>query len=123
MLVCVGMYLPLETTFAIFLGGIIKGIVDYFVEKKKYTEAQRVNVENTGVLLASGLIAGEALMGLVIAIFAAGDVFLYDVFSFFKNPPVLISLAILVLLGWVLVRFPLKNAGPADAPVPPSSGM
>ncbi|MDP4208498.1 MAG: oligopeptide transporter, OPT family [Bacteroidota bacterium] len=123
MLVCVGMYLPLETTFAIFLGGIIKGIVEYFIEKKKFTEAQKVNSENVGVLLASGLIAGEALMGLIIAIFAVGDVFLYDVFSFFKDPPVTISLVVLGLIGWVLVRFPLKNAGDPNAPVPPASGM
>jgi OPT family oligopeptide transporter len=123
MLVCVGMYLPLETTFAIFLGGMVKGMVDYFAEKRNFTEPQRVNTENVGVLLASGLIAGEALMGLVIAIFAAKDIFLYDIFSFFWNPSFLISLVVLVVLGWILVHFPLKNAGPADAPVPPSSGM
>ena len=34
MLVCVGMYLPLETTFAIFIGGLIKGVVDKIVAKR-----------------------------------------------------------------------------------------
>jgi len=59
MLVSVGMYLPIETTFAIFVGGLIKGAVDMFTEKRKYNDAQKVRVENTGVLLASGLIAGK----------------------------------------------------------------
>ena len=121
MLVCVGMYLPLETTFAIFLGGIVKGIVDYFVEKRKFSVSQKINAENIGVLLASGLIAGEALMGLVIAIFAVGNVFLYDLFSLFTNPPVTISIAVLVLIGIVLVWYPIKNAGLPDAPPPPSA--
>ncbi len=121
MLVCVGMYLPLDTTFAIFLGGLLKGFVDRIAEKKQFTLAQKTNSENTGVLLASGLIAGEALMGLIIAIFAVGDIFLYDVFSFCKNPSFLVSIIVLVLIGWVLVRLPVKNAGRADAPVPPGA--
>lgn len=121
MLVCVGMYLPLDTTFAIFLGGIIKGWVDQITEKRKFTAPQKVNVENIGVLLASGLIAGEALMGLVIAIFAVGDIFLYDLFSFFQNPPFWISLIVLALIGLLLIRIPVKNAGAPDAPMPPSA--
>ncbi|MBN2814047.1 MAG: oligopeptide transporter, OPT family, partial [Bacteroidales bacterium] len=123
MLVCVGMYLPLETTFAIFLGGIIKGIVDSVSEKRQFSLAQRTNTENIGVLLASGLIAGEALMGLIIAIFAVGNIFLYDIFSFFNHPPFWISVMVLLLIGWILVRIPVKNAGSADAPVPPGAAV
>ena len=123
MLVCVGMYLPLETTFAIFLGGIIKGMVDTLAEKRKFSLAQRTNTENTGVLLASGLIAGEALMGLIIAIFAVGNIFLYDIFSFFEHPPFWISLIVLAIIAWVLIQIPVKNAGKADAPVPPVASV
>jgi putative OPT family oligopeptide transporter len=75
MLVCIGMYLPLETTFAIFIGGVVKSIVDYYVQKRVYSDNQKVNIENVGILLASGLIAGEALMGLIIAMFAVRTVF------------------------------------------------
>src|SRR5512143_1851946 len=57
MLVCVGMYLPLETTFAIFIGGLLKGIVDLAHERLGHNAAQKARVLNTGVLLASGLIA------------------------------------------------------------------
>ncbi|MFZ5787040.1 MAG: OPT family oligopeptide transporter, partial [Acidobacteriota bacterium] len=67
MLFSVGMYLPLETTFAIFVGGLIRGIVDKLTVKRDHNAAQKARVENAGVLAASGLIAGEALMGLVIA--------------------------------------------------------
>jgi putative OPT family oligopeptide transporter len=123
MLVSVGMYLPLETTFAIFVGGLIKGGVDYFTGKRKLNEAQKIRVENTGVLLASGMIAGEALMGLVIAIFAAFEIFLYDHFVFFKNPTYFISLIIIAVIAFVLIQIPLKNAGKPDEPAPPASGM
>jgi putative OPT family oligopeptide transporter len=123
MLVCVGMYLPLETTFAIFLGGILKGAVDSVSEKRMFSIAQRTNVENIGVLLASGLIAGEALMGLVIAIFAVGNIFLYDIFSFFQHPPFWISAIVLALIALILIMIPVKNAGKADAPVPPAAAV
>jgi putative OPT family oligopeptide transporter len=123
MLVSVGMYLPLETTFAIFTGGLIKGAVDMFNERKKHNEAQKVRVENTGVLIASGLIAGEALMGLVIAIFAVGNIFLYDYFHFFDNPTFGISLIILAIVAYVLIQIPIKNAGKPDEPAPPAASM
>ena len=64
MLVAVGMYLPFETTFAIFLGGVIRALADKMASRRGYNEAQRARVENAGVLTASGLIAGEALLGL-----------------------------------------------------------
>jgi putative OPT family oligopeptide transporter len=108
MLIFVGMYLPLETVAAIFLGGLFKGIVDYYVAKRQLNEAQKGVVENTGVLMASGLIAGEALMGLVVAIFAIGNIFLSNVFSLFSNPPYLIGLVLLLVIGYFLIRIPLK---------------
>jgi len=117
------MYLPVETTFAIFIGGLIKGVVDIYTEKRKHNAAQKVRVENTGVLLASGLIAGEALMGLVIAILAVFNIFLYDYFVFFKNPTFWVSFVVLAIIIYVLIQVPLKNAGRADEPAPPASGM
>ncbi len=67
MLFSVGMYLPLETTAAIFVGGLVRGMVDKIRDKRGYNAAQKARVENAGVLAASGLIAGEALVGLFIA--------------------------------------------------------
>jgi magnesium-transporting ATPase (P-type) len=117
------MYLPLETTFAIFVGGLIRGAVDMLSERKKHNAAQKVRVENTGVLVASGLIAGEALMGLVIAIFAAFDIFLYKYFVFFKSPTFWISFIVLAVIAYALIQVPIKNAGQPDEPAPPSAGM
>ena len=65
MLVAIGMYLPLGTTFAIFVGGMLRWVTDTIAQRRGFNEAQRARVENAGVLAASGLIAGEALMGLV----------------------------------------------------------
>jgi putative OPT family oligopeptide transporter len=66
MLIAVGMYLPLETTFAIFLGGVIKGAADKLAERSLDAK-QKTIFDNVGILLASGFIAGEALTGVVIA--------------------------------------------------------
>jgi putative OPT family oligopeptide transporter len=116
MLVCVGMYLPLETTFAIFIGGVIKGIVDLSNARRKNNDAQKARVENTGVLLASGFIAGEALIGLVFAALAFWEIQLIQIF---ENPSFLISLVVFAVIAWVLIRVPLANAGSPDEPAPP----
>jgi len=58
MAVAVGMYLPLSLTLPIFIGGLIHGI---HVRRNRQTS-------DASVLFASGLIAGEALMGIVLAI-------------------------------------------------------
>jgi len=65
MLFAVGMYLPLETTFAIFIGGVIRWATDKLRDRRGFNDAQKARVENAGVLTASGLIAGEALTGLL----------------------------------------------------------
>lgn len=123
MLVSVGMYLPFTTTFAIFMGGLVKGIQTNIANRRGHNEAQRARSENTGVLLASGFIAGEALMGLVLAVLAIFNIFLFEYFSFFKNPSFIISIPVTILIGWILVYYPLKNAGSPDQPLPPGAGM
>jgi len=120
MLVSVGMYLPLETTFAIFLGGCVKGIVEYFQKKRQYNSNQISRIENIGVLIASGLIAGEALMGLVFAGFAVFDKFPPAIFS---NPSFIVSLIVLAIIAWILISLPLKKAGNPEDPAGPSMNM
>ncbi len=118
MLVCVGMYLPLDTSFAIFIGGITRSLVDRIAESRKLNSAQKVRVENNGVLLAAGLIAGEALAGLVFAALAFKEV---QVIRVFEHPSFLVSLMVLLLVALLLVVTPLKNAGRPDEPAPPSA--
>ena len=69
-------------------------------------------------MLAAGLIAGEALIGIL---FAALAYFEKDVPAIFAQPGFGISLLIFGLIGWILVRFSLKNAGNPDQPAPPST--
>ena len=64
----VGIYLPLSTMTPVFIGGVIK----YFVEAKRNKKTEDVAEKQTdkGVLLSSGLIAGEGIMGVLIAGYA-----------------------------------------------------
>jgi len=120
MLFSVGMYLPLETTFAIFVGGVIRGIVDRMREKRGYNDAQKARVENAGVLAASGLIAGEALMGLLVA----AVVFFRNGFpsvTWAAAGPMAIPMAA-VLVAY-LIWVPLSKAGAPDEPAPPTAVM
>jgi putative OPT family oligopeptide transporter len=131
MLVAVGMYLPLETTFAIFAGGMIKGIVDKSMAKRKFNAAQTARATNVGILLAAGLIAGEALTGLLRAawkFFFLQNIIHFDIPALFKDGRYfgvvdlyIGGLAVLVLIGLYLIKVPLKNAGAADEPPPPSA--
>lgn len=107
MLVSVGMYLPLETTFAIFVGGIVKGIVEWVQKMRNHTDIQKAAAENTGILLASGLIAGEALTGLVFATLYFLQV---KIPAFFESPSFLLGMLALILVSYVLIILPLKNA-------------
>lgn len=120
MLFSVGMYLPLETTFAIFTGGIIRWVTDSIRDRRGLNEAQKARVENAGVLTASGLIAGEALLGLVKAGFSAAKKPMPEIFA---TPPLIISAAVLLFIAAVMIRIPLANAGRRDEPAPPSAMM
>ena len=120
MLFSVGMYLPLGTTFAIFVGGILRWVTDRIRDRRGYNDAQKARVDNAGVLTASGLIAGEALCGLVIAgLVGSGK----SVTLVHWTPSVWAALAALVVLVVVLIRVPLANAGSPDEPAPPTAIM
>ncbi|MEW6507892.1 MAG: oligopeptide transporter, OPT family [Bacteroidota bacterium] len=120
MLVSVGMYLPLGTTFAIFVGGLIKGAVEMFNAKKNFNDAQKSRVENNGILLAAGLIAGEALIGLLFAGFAFFEI---ELFKIFDEPSFYLSLLVFAFIAWYLIKIPLKNAGKPEDPAPPQVSM
>jgi len=120
MLFAVGMYLPLGTTFAIFVGGIIRWITDTLRDRRGFNDAQKARVDNAGVLTASGMIAGEALCGLVVAGLVGSD---HDVTLFKWTPPFLLALAALAILAIVMIRVPLANCGRPEDPAPPTAIM
>src|SRR5215471_5283130 len=120
MLFAVGMYLPLGTTFAIFVGGVIRWVTDKLRDRRGFNDAQKARVDNAGVLTASGMIAGEALCGLVIAgLVGAGK----NVTLIHWTPPYFMALAALVVLVVGMIRVPLANAGSPDEPAPPTAIM
>jgi len=98
MLVSVGMYLPIETSFAIFVGER---------SRRSSRRGRGERAENTGTLLASGLIAGEALTGILFAALAFSEI---EIGSVFAAPSYLASLAGMVVLGAVLVLLPRAAA-------------
>ena len=63
----IGLYLPIHLSTPIMVGGAIKWIV----EKRKYSsDAERKEASDRGVLYSAGLIAGEGIIGILLAVFA-----------------------------------------------------
>ncbi len=67
MLIAVGMYLPFPTTSAVFVGGVFKSILEWFMNSREASDEERKRGDNAGILVASGLIAGQSLMALALA--------------------------------------------------------
>lgn len=118
MLVAVGMYLPLETSFAIFVGGCFKWLCDQIGKRLGYNEPQMTRVGNAGILVSAGLIAGEALMGLFIAALAFFEIRLPSVFD---EPSWIVGMIVMLAIGLIMVLVPLKRAGRPDEAPPPTA--
>ncbi|WKN30980.1 oligopeptide transporter, OPT family [Porifericola rhodea] len=87
--VAVGLYLPLELDTSIFVGGLIAWLVNRYLKKQNRSDDKHKlaseTAANSGLLLASGLITGEALMGIFIAIgIVVADL---SALRVFENPP------------------------------------
>jgi len=120
MLIAVGMYLPLETTFAVFTGGAIRYFMDHLAARKKFNDSQKIRMENSGILIASGFIAGEALMGLLVAGLAFFQISMPHIFA---SPKAWVGYIILAILAFVMIKVPLGRAGKPDDPAPPSGAV
>ena len=72
--VAVGIYLPVSLSVPIFLGGLLRFLVSR-------ARGERSEARDAGVLFGSGLIAGEALMGIGLAALVAGGIGLPDPFG------------------------------------------
>jgi OPT family oligopeptide transporter len=112
MLVAVGMYLPFDTVAAIFAGGVLRWVADRFSARR----ADRALIEETGTLVASGLIAGEAIMGIVLAVTFLSGVSSFthiltgsDTFGFFPAWGGWLSLLGFAAVAWTLIGVPLAG--------------
>jgi OPT family oligopeptide transporter len=66
----IGIYLPLSTTLPIFIGGAIRGIID---NKHKSKDANEEEDLRKGNLFATGLVAGGAIAGVIVAFLSANE--------------------------------------------------
>jgi len=114
MLVAVGMYLPFDTVSAIWVGGVIRWMADR--ASARYTQEQKLRVEEKGTLLASGMIAGEAIVGILQAVlFVAGISSIAklltgsDELSFFPSWGGWLSLIGFAAVMYVLVWIPTRR--------------
>ncbi|PYX14649.1 MAG: oligopeptide transporter, OPT family, partial [Acidobacteria bacterium] len=122
MLVAVGMYLPFETTFAIFIGGVFRSLGDWLAKRRGFNEAQMTRVDNAGVLTASGLIAGEAVLGLVWAGLQFAPKWARP--QIFSEPSYLFGgMIVMFLLAILMIGLPLTAAGDPSEPAPPTAIM
>lgn len=98
--VAIGLYLPLELSSTIMLGGVIR----HFADKGK-SEDEKKDESNSGILFSSGMIAGEGLVGILLAIFAVTGVDKVIDISQYVNTGVIGAAVLLVVLCAVLIKF------------------
>jgi hypothetical protein len=119
-LIAVGMYLPFETTGAIFVGGCLKWLADKLATRRGIAGD---NFDNFGSLIASGLIAGESLTGVYGGAGVGVDSFTSLTHATFRRRQLAwvagpagawSSLAALGLIAWLLVALPLSRARAAQ---------
>ena len=115
MLIAVGMYLPLETTGAIFVGGVMKWLAEKTLARRHPSPEQKVRSEEGGTLLASGFIAGEAITGILLpALFPTSGSITHlltgrDELPFLASWGGWLSLIAFAALGYSLIRLPLRR--------------
>jgi putative OPT family oligopeptide transporter len=106
----VGVYLPFDLTAPIFLGGVVAHLVNRWLDKQRASEERRGVAERHGLLFAAGLITGEALMGIVLAIpiGASQDENVIALFGGqfhgLRWPAIAMALAVLALSYWAAIQ-------------------
>ncbi len=125
MLFSVGMYLPLETTFAIFIGGMIKGFVSRIGGEPRLQRraegARRERGRPRGVGTHRGRGADGPPRGGRRA-FRADNRF-PQIGGMFESIGGWLAIPVMLILAAYLIFIPLKKAGAADEPAPPTAVM
>ncbi len=106
----VGIYLPLDLTVPIFLGGLLAHLVERAAGVQNDPDAAE-RIHRKGVLFSAGLITGEALLGILIAIpivtSGRSDVMALSAGLQFGE---LLGLVIFAVIGWILYRVAVRGA-------------
>jgi hypothetical protein len=91
-------------------------------KRRGFNAAQKARVENAGVLTASGMIAGEAILGLVWAGLQFAPAWARP--QIFENPSYLVGgMIVMVGLAALMIWVPLTSAGDPNEPAPPTAMM
>ncbi|MBP3447689.1 MAG: oligopeptide transporter, OPT family [Clostridia bacterium] len=95
----IGVYLPVHLNTCIMVGGLIRLALD----KSKKEEAKKQAAINDGILYCSGMIAGEGLAGILLALLAIFHVDkLIDISGFLNLPPTMATVLSLVLFAIII---------------------
>ncbi len=115
----IGIYLPLSTTLPIFIGGAIRGFVEWRQKKKKIQIAPEDEDLGKGNLFATGLVAGGALAGVVVAILSSIPSVTNSLGKINSEPAVTnalgsegykwLGVAFFALMGYILYRFAMRK--------------
>ncbi len=115
----VGAYLPLSTTLPIFIGGAIKGLVDIKKQKENKITSGEDDELGKGSLFATGLVAGGAVAGVIIAFLSgsdSGDKFLQKISMEHALTDILgtygyfmMGVLFFATMGWMLYKTALKK--------------
>jgi uncharacterized oligopeptide transporter (OPT) family protein len=124
MAVAVGMYLSLKMTIPIFIGGMIKMYIDnqfdaplkktrpelYKKGEEEFLAQEKEKLHGPGILFASGLIAGEAIMGIGLAGMAVSGIYL----GITSNPSVYPGLLAFTFGAMIMATFSLRQMKEKD---------
>lgn len=75
--IAIGLYLPIHLSTPIMVGGLVRGFLDKKMSKVEGNESKENDIKHkieSGILYASGLIAGEGLVGILLALFAVAGI-------------------------------------------------
>jgi putative OPT family oligopeptide transporter len=96
----VGIYLPVSAMTPLFIGGCLRSLTEWLAERNKENAKDRVD---KGILLGSGLIAGEGLMGVGVAIFATIKGERPTGWPLSGHWGEILAIIVFALLGWFMV--------------------
>jgi len=96
----IGVYLPVHLNACIMVGGIVRLVLD----KMKKEEKEKTKIINNGILFCSGMIAGEGLIGILLALLAVvGLDKVIDISGFLNLPEGVATVAALIVFGLVVL--------------------
>lgn len=100
----IGVYLPVQLNACILIGGIVRLVFDKMKTKNKAEEDKKKEVINDGILFCSGMIAGEGLVGILLALLAVfGLDKVLDLSGMLGLPGPVVDIASLIVFGLVIL--------------------